>query len=525
MADIWQQFHSLPKTIRDGVATPQVIAVIDDLETRHPGVDLANVVMRVVVREFPIDQLKAKLLAENSLDEKNAAEIETQLKRVVFTGLIADYLGLTAPSSLPAMPGTDQVTVQLKQNTPPQNLPIPTVPSQPVPPGPVRPGPPASPPPMPPPAKIQPLAAPGVPLPTIPALQPISPIGRIAPTTQYSDEDAAEIDRQATRLKSMSTVNANQDLDGLSRAILTEQNVAFSDELLDRRAVSIVKARLKDIRSTPDTAAMLSREPKIGGLGLDREIALQLSVAADRYAQELKARGMVRPPDAPVPLAPPPVPRVIQAHPVPQPPVRREPPPTPLPPAAPPVPPVVTEAPRPSRPIVRPADMPAPPPVPAPEGPMVMTTPPPLVRPEPVKFNLPPDRPTASPLMTGQRMTDRPTMADVVRPSVALGPAEELRSMTLIEFRRLGQGAGDAARRLLDKFQHLQKESFAVWAEAVAGWRQSDVYLLYMAIGRESLEKAQPISQIIAERGRAGQPYLSEHEFTVLADLNRQLQM
>lgn len=97
--------------------------------------------------------------------------------------------------------------------------------------------------------------------------------------------------------------------------------------------------------------------------------------------------------------------------------------------------------------------------------------------------------------------------------------------MTLMEFRRLGQGAAESARRLFEKFQHFQRESFTVWSGAVNGWRQSDVYQLYLAMGRESLERGVPISQVITDRGRTGQAYLSEHEFTIISDLNRQLQL
>lgn len=525
MADIWQQFHSLPKTIRDGVATPQVIAVIDELEARHPGVDLANLVMRIVVHEFPLAELSNKLKKEYSLDDATATEIDAKLRQVVFTGVIADYLGVSlAPKSTGALEVPEQ-TVTLQKETAPQNLPIPAapVPTAPVPSMPV-PAPVSAPTPVP---SVQPVAVAPVipPLPTVPELQPISPIGRLAPTTQYSEDDAVEIDRQASRLKSMSSINANQDLDTLSRTILTEENVAFSDELLDRRAVSIVKARLKEIRQTPETTAMLMREPKVGGLGLDQEIASHLAAAAERYAKELKARGMVRTPDVPVPLAPPPVPRIIQPAPAPLPPVQPD--PTPMPPS---VPVMAAPVAQPTPPTTQPVDIPVPVIVPV----MPEVTPPPRPQPVapppvevPVEVEVPAPAPVAPPMMQAQRMADRPTVADVVRPAPAqaLGPAEELRSMSLIEFRRLGQGAGDAARRLLEKFAHLQHESFAVWAEAVAGWRQSDVYQLYLTIGRESLEKGMPISQIIAERGRLGQPYLSEHEFSVLADLNRQLQM
>lgn len=96
--------------------------------------------------------------------------------------------------------------------------------------------------------------------------------------------------------------------------------------------------------------------------------------------------------------------------------------------------------------------------------------------------------------------------------------------MTLMEFRRLGQGANESTKRLLEKFKQLQNESFTMWSEAINGWRQSEVYQLYLAMGRQSMEQAMGITEVIKQRSAANQLYLSEHEFGALADLNRQLQ-
>lgn len=115
-------------------------------------------------------------------------------------------------------------------------------------------------------------------------------------------------------------------------------------------------------------------------------------------------------------------------------------------------------------------------------------------------------------------------MSDVSQPAQVLGPAEEMRTLTLTQFRRLGQGAGDSTRHLLAKFHNLQKESFTLWAEAIASWRQSEVYRIYLDMGRQSLDSGIPITQVVQQRAQANQPYLSEHEFSVVADLNRQLQ-
>ncbi len=521
MADLWQQFHSLPRAIRDGVSTASVIAAVDELERNNPSVDVANVVMRVVTREIPFDQLATKLQAENKIDAPVAAAIAEGLQAHVFGGVVAEYLGLskstpaTPPPAVPAPPSPNVLLspskpARLAPPPPPANLPIsPVTPAPPV--GlkvspvamPVAPlSRPLS---IPTPPVTRPILPPSIPPPPAPSLQPARPIGQQAPTTQYSDEDAAEIANQASKLRTLSSVNPNQDLDDTARAILTEQNLAYGDELLEKRAISIIKARLKEIRPTKDTAAMLTRDPKLGGLGLDLEIATQVAAAAERYAKQLQSRGMVRAPTVPAPPVPPPVPSVAVTKPAPLPPFRR---------AAPSSPaiavPSMTEAPRPSRPIVRPTDIPAP---------FRNVSPPAKARPS---VPLPP---TTSPLVQGVRQADRPTVADIVRPPMILGPTEEFRSMTLIEFRRLGQGAAESARKIFDKLQHLKHESFTMWSQAVAGWRQSDVFQLYLTMGRDSMESGAPISQVIADRGRTGQPYLSEHEFNILADLSRQLQI
>ena len=80
-------------------------------------------------------------------------------------------------------------------------------------------------------------------------------------------------------------------------------------------------------------------------------------------------------------------------------------------------------------------------------------------------------------------------------------------------------------QKILQKFTNLQHESFALWAEAVKGWRGGEVYSLYLSMGRESLEQGIAITQVIERRAAKQLPYLSEHEFNALADLNRKLQL
>ncbi len=345
MPDIWQQFHSLPKAIKDGVASPQAIAAVDDLEAHHPGVDLANLIMRVVVHEVPVADMSAKLQAESGVDAATAAIIVDRLRREVFTGVVAEYLGISVIQDVP--PVSETVP------TPPVIQPLP--PRQPVQPAVDAPvsvpvvliQPSAS-------LPVLPVAVP--PLPSVPMQAPSSPVGMLAPTTHYSEDDAVEIEQQAARLKTMSAINPNQDLEAVAQSILTGENLAFGDELMQRRATTIIKSRLKDIRTTDVTIDMLTRDVKVGGLGLDREIASAVATTAERYATQLKSRGMIETPQTPVMPQPPAIPKIEQAKPVPMPLLRRDAPSVPAAPI-----PNVTEAARPSRPIVRPDDIPTPP--------------------------------------------------------------------------------------------------------------------------------------------------------------------
>lgn len=489
MDDIWQQFHRLPKPIRDAVATPSALAAIDRLERQHPKLDLASFVMRAMVKEFPISGLPAKLTSETELDESTAKAVMAELQTDVF-GNVADYLGLSA-EPVPARPTVPTAPHPIK---PPMAAPSPIKPAVTVPPKPITP--PATP--AQPPVTQSSMAEVTHLVPAVPAPLP-SRVGNIAPTQNYSQEDDQEIAAQTRKVKGIAapdTIN----IDELAEQIMRQHNLAFHEELLQKRAQSLLKARLKAIRDSDDTRAMLVRAPKVGGLGLDPDMANAVIASLDLAAANLKSRGAVQPP-VPIPPPPPPViPKVEPQRPAPRPPLSRNFPPANLPVAdstvsfSPPASPGLA--------IKRPADIPAP---------------------EPVRPTTAP--PPSRPVVRRERQPERPAMADIRRPaSTIIGPAGEMSTLTLMEFRRLGQGANDTTQRLFEKFQHYQKDSFALWAQALAGWRQSEVYRIYIDMGRQSLDQGIPIREVEKQRAASGLGYLSEHEFTAIADLNRRLQ-
>ena len=442
MADIWQKFLQLPRAVRNAASTPEAMQTIERLEQTYPGVDLAGFVMRVLIKDLPLDQLPSRLVLEGGVNTEQARGIANELSTTIFTSL-QGHLGTTA-----APP-----PVQMES--------------------------------------LKPLGAPNVPA------APTSPVGKWAPTPALSPEDDQEIISQRERIKSMA--QAPLGIDESAQQVLNQHQLAFPDEMLTKRALSIFKARLKGIRDDKQTTDMLTRDPKIGGLGMDPDVAGNVVRSLSAIATDLKNRGMAETPVVVLPPPPPMVPKIETVHPEPKPPLTRAFPTEPAPPQPKAVPQPSTQVPP---AIHRPIDIPPP---------MGLSNP----KPEPIR--------QAPSVVSNKRMMERPSVSDITKPSRALGPSEEMRSLSLLDFRRLGTGATDSAKKLLDKFHHLKSDSFKLWSDAVAGWRQSEVHQLYLEMGRQSLEQNFPIKEVIQIRARQNQPYLSEHEFLTVADLNRQL--
>jgi hypothetical protein len=125
-------------------------------------------------------------------------------------------------------------------------------------------------------------------------------------------------------------------------------------------------------------------------------------------------------------------------------------------------------------------------------------------------------------------MPQQKVMQDITRaagPRVApvMGPLDELRAMSVEEFRRLASSAQEASQHIYDKVQLLEYESIQKKADGIRAWQQSPINQLYISIGNESLEKSVAVEDVIAQRTQANQPTLTAKEFAAVADLNRKL--
>lgn len=465
MDEIWQQFHRLPRVIRDIAARPQALTTIEQLEDTYPQLDLASFVMRVMIKQVAVADIPAILEKEAKLTPEQAQEVALALRSNVWEAA-SEYLGLQPLVA-------SQVPPEPARATPVETSPTP-------------------------------------PLPMMEMSQPRAPIGNMAPTPTLSMEDDAELAQHSARVRQLQTASGSEDFSALAQSVLSQHQLAFGDELLRKRAESILKSQMKGMRDETATAELLQRDPKVGGLGLDPDQSRLVAHSVVEVVQRMKTEGRVSATPMPMPPDITELPEAKTEKPAAMPPFHRD---GVLSPDDTSKLPNVTEQPRPSRPIVRPPDIPPPPRMPETQPVVVLSNPP-----------APVEQPTAKSARPA-RTLDRRTISDITAPSSTLGPAEEMHALTLQQFRRLGQGANDITQKILQKFTNLQHESFALWAEAVKGWRGGEVYSLYLSMGRESLEQGIAITQVIERRAAKQLPYLSEHEFNALADLNRKLQL
>lgn len=305
---------------------------------------------------------------------------------------------------------------------------------------------------------------------TIPVTAGVRPASAFKPAVaDLHPDDQAEIKMQVDKLASLDAgPDAGAVADQLVTNLLVAAGLHFPDPLLERRSRTIVQARLKGIRSDAETLDLLTRDPKIGGLGLTSEVANELMAQLVVRAAQLHDQliQLIAPPPPP-PAAPPPPP-------IPQP------SPTPMP----------VQPPRPVFPARR------------------LTPNTQMVRPRPFT-------------------SERTRLDDIKhvdgRTPQTTGPVDELHAITLEEFRTLGVGTPEAIQKLKEKFDALAKESYALRIQGIMAWRSSPLSQLYLNIGQESMETRQPVGQLVTQRRQRNEPTLTEDEFSAIADLNRVL--
>ncbi|MDP2812080.1 MAG: hypothetical protein Q8O32_00085, partial [bacterium] len=103
------------------------------------------------------------------------------------------------------------------------------------------------------------------------------------------------------------------------------------------------------------------------------------------------------------------------------------------------------------------------------------------------------------------------------------GPIQELQTMNLVAFRRLGRTAQERANKILDKISLLEQDSFTKQAQGIQAWRNSDLYRLYLQLGADSMVQGKQIGELLSAYQTEGKEALEIDEFTAISDLNKKI--
>jgi len=313
------------------------------------------------------------------------------------------------------------------------------------------------------------------------------------------------------------------------------------DEAMEKRIKTVIGNRIRDVRDQMETLEVMVQPKELGGLGLGQDAARALlnsiqsklkevheehaeQVMVDKTAwvekkQQEKVETEVREKEG----AQSELERLYQSIVSKSPKAMKNAPAAPAPalqaapgadapalPAAPANLPIATTNPIPPE-LRAPAVIPVPePPKPAPKPVM-----PPLSVVKPV-----PGVPVPTQVQSGGDM--KPRMQDVKPVARLTGPVEELRAITIVDFRRLSKDPAEACVKIKDKIDLLAEQSYTRRNEGIAAWGASEVVRTYLELMGEGLNGV-PLKDAVAAREAAKKPYLTPPEFQAVAALSRQL--
>lgn len=118
----------------------------------------------------------------------------------------------------------------------------------------------------------------------------------------------------------------------------------------------------------------------------------------------------------------------------------------------------------------------------------------------------------------------KPRIEDVKFTSPKLtGLVDELKQVTLSEFRRMAKDPEGAAQKILQKIETLGQESFEKRVKGIQAWQQSPMQQAYLSLVSESFRQGKSVPEIAEVRHAAGQDSPSPAEVAAVISLNSKL--
>lgn len=114
-------------------------------------------------------------------------------------------------------------------------------------------------------------------------------------------------------------------------------------------------------------------------------------------------------------------------------------------------------------------------------------------------------------------------VTDVKSYPKVVGPIEELRILTLKDFRRFDANPDKALVVIGQKLQLLKDDSYEDYIKGVGAWRQSPMYQSYIKLIEDGLHSGKQLSEVVAEARQRNLESLSWNEFIALRNFNSSL--
>lgn len=116
-----------------------------------------------------------------------------------------------------------------------------------------------------------------------------------------------------------------------------------------------------------------------------------------------------------------------------------------------------------------------------------------------------------------------PSMQEVTFEKRLSGPIDELRSLTLTDFRRLSKDPSQAATKIKDKVDLMEEQGYDKKVEAVQAWRGSALNQMYVGLTREAVLTGTSVAELLNRKRVAGEETLSDEELKAVMKLNAEL--
>lgn len=300
-------------------------------------------------------------------------------------------------------------------------------------------------------------------------------VGAVKPSE--IDKEVDSHNEKVRKITASLPVNQDQESQTAAR-IIKSSGVALAGDLQVLRVVSILKSRLKDVRTNKDTELSLVRGIKEGGAGLDVKDVLTIMAIIEEELKtadkDLRKAAMGKNRKQ--------ISRELELAPV-----------------------------HSLQLVSQPTKPAAPMPVPQPQAPL-----------QPQKIQQPQMQPQPQVVQPPPQQQSRPKMDDIVFTPELRGPVEELENMRIVDFRRLSPKADLSAKKIKDKIMLLRDESFDQYTRAVIAWKSSPVYTTYLKM--LSIATKDGKINFASDAPAPGQEeMLKKEEVMAIVHLNREL--